>query len=276
MRKTTSLILLIAGFIELLTGVVLYIIPSGRVAYWANYKLLGLDKHQWGDLHITVSFLLVIAACIHLYFNWKAIVMYLKNKARQLVVFNLNFCIALIICVYVSVGTLWRLPPMNYALALGERFTEKGNIKYGEPPFGHAELASLDMFCRRTNIDPINAKKLLVAAGVRLEESTQTIGQIAARNDKTPRQIYALIKPAATKPAHGIAVRHQGSGQGFGRKKIRRVCATHDISVKDAVAALRKSGIDIDPDQTIKEAAAKNGKKPSELFQLIQAAAARK
>ena len=73
MRKVTSLTLIIAGFIEIVTSVVLYIMPAGRVAYWADYQLFGLSKTEWGDIHITVGTLLLIVASIHVYLNWRPI-----------------------------------------------------------------------------------------------------------------------------------------------------------------------------------------------------------
>ncbi|MFO7937797.1 MAG: DUF4405 domain-containing protein [Kiritimatiellia bacterium] len=77
MRKITSLILLFGGVIELITAVVLYIIPASRVAYW-------------GDYHITVGFLLVAASLLHIFFNLKPILRYLSDKANKFVFFS-NF-----------------------------------------------------------------------------------------------------------------------------------------------------------------------------------------
>jgi hypothetical protein len=34
------------------TGIVLYIVPQGRIAYWTLWSFLGLNKEQWGDVHI--------------------------------------------------------------------------------------------------------------------------------------------------------------------------------------------------------------------------------
>ncbi|MDA3917380.1 MAG: DUF4405 domain-containing protein [Deltaproteobacteria bacterium] len=72
MRRITSLTLVISGIIELVTSVILYIIPSGRVAYWSDYHLFGLSKTQWGDIHITVGTLILVTAGIHIYhgFSW--------------------------------------------------------------------------------------------------------------------------------------------------------------------------------------------------------------
>lgn len=48
MRKITSLTGLLSFLITLLTSVILYVVPEGRVAYWADWHLLGLTKTQWG------------------------------------------------------------------------------------------------------------------------------------------------------------------------------------------------------------------------------------
>ncbi len=69
MRKVTALTLAISGLIELITSVVLYILPSGRVAYWSNYQLFGLSKTEWGNIHITVGTLFVVMGAILRYLN---------------------------------------------------------------------------------------------------------------------------------------------------------------------------------------------------------------
>jgi hypothetical protein len=45
-RKITSLTAFISFFVVVLTSVILYIAPQGRVAYWADWKLMAL----WGYL----------------------------------------------------------------------------------------------------------------------------------------------------------------------------------------------------------------------------------
>lgn len=54
MRKITSLTAFLSFFMMLLTSVVLYLTPQGRVAYWADWRLLGLSKEQWGAIHILI------------------------------------------------------------------------------------------------------------------------------------------------------------------------------------------------------------------------------
>ncbi len=67
----------LAGFMLLcVTGLILFLEPHGRVAYWTRWCFLGLEKDQWGNIHIISGFLFLIAGAFHLYYNWKAILGY--------------------------------------------------------------------------------------------------------------------------------------------------------------------------------------------------------
>lgn len=272
MRKITSLILFISGIIELITSVVLYIIPAGRVAYWADYHFMGLSKHQWGNIHITVGALLLLAAGLHIYYNWRPITAYLKNKAKQLTVFNKNFNIALIISAYVAGGTLYSLPPMNYVLGFGEYLSELGNEKYGEPPYGHAELSSLEMFCDKMNINTADAIELLENAGMNFSSMENSMATIARNNRRTPQQVYDIIKPAGYTPKEDQAFPDRPS-PGFGTKTIEDICQAYDLPLEDVMTKLRNAGFDANADDSVKEIGAKNKSNPMVIFEMMKAVA---
>ena len=96
MRKITSLTALISFVFLIVTSIILYIVPSGRVAYWAGYRLWGLDKVQWGNVHINLGFLLLIAIILHTYYNWAVMVSYMKNESKELKIFTADFNVSLI------------------------------------------------------------------------------------------------------------------------------------------------------------------------------------
>ena len=195
MRKITSLTLVISGCIELITSIVLYMAPSGRIAYWHDYRLLWINRAQWRDIHITVGTLFLLAAFMHIYYNWRPIVGYLKNKSRQLTVFNKNFNIALLVSLYFTVGTLYSLPPMRQIIQFGKYLTVRGNKMYSEPPFHHAERSSFKEFCAEVNISPESAAELLERAGIIIDDFDKTMEQIAKNNNRSPQQLYEIIKP---------------------------------------------------------------------------------
>ena len=270
MRKITSLTLAISGVIELITSVVLYILPSGRVAYWSNYKLLGLSKVQWGNIHITVGTLFLIMGALHIYFNWPLIIAYVKNKAKKITVFTKNFNIALLMTLYVTIGTLYSLPPMNFIIGLGEYFTETANEKNGEPPYGHAELSSLKMFCSRVSIDLGQAMDVLQGGGITFKSEGETIGEISENNDLTPQQLYNMIKAAAIPQEVGKSTFPEGPTPGFGKKTIKDICQMYNLSLVEVLAELEEKGLPAQADDTIKEISLSNNSNPMEIFELLK------
>lgn len=91
LRKIISLTMLIAFALLITTSIILYIVPQGRVAYWADWQVLSMNKGQWGSLHINLGILFLITGFFHIIYNWKAITAYMKNKGKQLKIVTLNF-----------------------------------------------------------------------------------------------------------------------------------------------------------------------------------------
>jgi hypothetical protein len=93
-RRVVSLTSALSFVVTVVTSVVLYIVPQGRIAYWANWRLWGLTKEQWGGIHINVGILFIIGLGFHIYYNWKPMMTYLKNNARNLKIFTKEFNLA--------------------------------------------------------------------------------------------------------------------------------------------------------------------------------------
>ena len=70
--------------------------------------------------------------------------------------------------------TYFHVPPVNLVLELGTHFKEAGAKKYGEPPYGHAELSSLKMFSQKEEIDLEKALTLLNKKGARVAGEAET------------------------------------------------------------------------------------------------------
>ena len=49
------------------------VIPRGRGG-WGTAYFLGLHRHEWGDIHLFLSVLLLVLLAVHLWFNWTWIV----------------------------------------------------------------------------------------------------------------------------------------------------------------------------------------------------------
>ena len=270
-RKITSLTMLISFVLCILTSAILYVAPHGRVAYWSNWRLWGLSKTQWSELHLNLGILLLLAGFLHVYYNWKLITAYLRNKAKQMKVFTVNFNIALILTLIVGIGTYFQIPPMSTIINISESIKDSAGIKYGEPPYGHAELSSLKMFTKKVDLDLSKSIELLRQAEIQFENETQTINDIAKENNLTPKQVYEIIKPAAQKKdTNGHSVFPDSPPPGFGRKKLSEVCTDFGLDLPEIIYALSKKGVKAESAQSIKEIAAKNNMEPMAIFEIIR------
>ena len=259
--------MLVSFVLCVLTSIILYIVPQGRVAYWAGWRLWGLSKTQWGDLHINLGFLFLIAGFLHLYYNWNVITAYMKNKAREMKVFTPSFNVALLITLVVGVGTYFQVPPMSTVINFGESFKDAAAEKYGEPPYGHAELSSLKMFAKKVDLDLKKTKELLKAKGIRFDNDQQTIAEIAELNSMTPKQVYEVMRTAAVKQKE--AVFPDTPYPGFGRKVLADICKEFGFPVADVLQGLAEKNIKATPEQTIKEIAAGADMDPHAFFEVF-------
>ncbi len=271
MRKITSLTMLISFIFLLTTSVVLYIVPFGRVAYWSDWRLWGLSKTQWGDLHLNLGMLLLGAGALHIYYNWRTILAYLKDRARKVKVFTINFNAALAICGVVIVGTYFEVPPMSTVLEISESIKEASARKYGEPPYGHAELSPLKTFAKKLDLDLKRSMALLRENGIKLDGPHQTISEIAEQNGVTPKQVYEIIRPAAVSEPHFKFP--QVPPPGFGTKSIEEISRQFHLDLPLILTALEARGLEVQGGQAIKEIAKRNALEPLIVFEMIKSVA---
>jgi len=260
----------ISFLLLILTSVILYIVPHGRVAYWADWHLWGLSKGEWGNQHVNLGFLFLFAGLLHMYYNWAPIKAYMKNRAREIKVFTPAFNVALLLTLVVGVGTYFEVPPMSTVLDFSESIKDKASEKYGEPPYGHAELSSLKLFAKKQNLDLDKAMELLQKAGVTLTDSKETLMVIAAANKISPQDIYAIIKPAAgEKKTSGTVSFPDSPMSGFGNKKIAALCSEYNLMFQTIRQGLAKNGVKAEADMTVKEIAAANEIDPMAIFEIL-------
>jgi hypothetical protein len=267
LRKITSLTALLSFIILLLTSIILYIVPEGRVAYWSDWHLLGLSKTEWGNLHINFGILFVAFGLLHVYYNWSPLVSYLRNKRRKLSVFTRNFNIALLLAVACAVGTFLELPPFKWTLSIGESIKDAASNKYGEPPYGHAELSSLKLLSKRMGLDLEAGMAALEKAGIRFESETESILEIAQANGLTPKAVYEKMQPE-TKETETAAM-PEFPQPGLGKRTIAEICSQYGIDPTVVVKGLNERGVHTTPEMTFREIADNNDTSPADIYALV-------
>ena len=271
-RRITSLTASLAFVLMLLTSVILFITPQGRVAYWADWRLMGLTRTDWGNIHINLGFLFLIALSLHIYYNWKPLISYLKNKAKQIKILTPEFNVALVITILFVVGSYLLVPPFGWVMSLNDHFKDAGAEKYGEPPYGHAELSSLKTFAKKMKLDLARGMQLLEKAGYATDDSNMTLAAIGSRYNIPPQMVYEIIKPAA------IATAKQSTDKGMpespppgtGRLTLADLCTQYKLNMKLVIRELKKQGIEASEEMTLKEIAANNSTGPHDIYERIK------
>ncbi len=272
-RKITSLTALVSFCLLVITSVILYIVPQGRVAYWADWRLWGLTKTQWGDLHINLGLLFLLSILLHVYYNWKPIVNYLKNKARKIRIFTPEFNVALLLSLAFTVGTLFYVPPFSWVLTFNDTLKEAAEARYGAPPYGHAELSRLKSLAQRTGLDLQKAMAALRARGIRFQGPDQNLQEIAAANGMTPQQLYGIMKAAGGKAAAATGADMPAEPPaGIGRKSLAEICRSYGRDLETVRKALEAAGIAAAGDQSLKDIADRNQADPHDVYRLIREA----
>ena len=157
-RPFISWMLVFSFLFMLLTGVVLFVQPYGRVAYWIDWTLLGLGKDDWEGVHICMSVLFLVAIFIHIYLNWKSLIKYVKKEAGGTLKHFKKVVAAFVLVAVVIAGTLLGINPFQSILDLNE-YAKSSWVtdQRAEPPFGHAELLSLNQLGKKLNFNTQDA-----------------------------------------------------------------------------------------------------------------------
>ena len=271
-RRLTSLTASLSFVLMLLTSVILFITPQGRVAYWADWRLWGLTKTDWGNIHINLGLLFLIALSVHIYYNWKPLISYLKNKAKQIKVFTPEFSLALAITLVFIFGAYNLVPPFGWVMSLNEHFKDAGAEKYGEPPYGHAELSSLKTFAKKMKLDLTMSMKLLEKAGYAVQDSNMTLATIGRQYNIPPQLIYETIKSAEIATAKKSDNKNlpESPIPGTGNFTLADFCTQYKLNMKLVVRELKMQGIEASEELTLKKIAAKNKTSPSDIYERIK------
>ncbi len=270
MRKIASLTALISFTLLMVTSIILYIVPSGRVANWAGYRLWSLSKEDWGSAHINLGFLLLIAILLHVYYNWKPMISYMKNKSKRLSIFTPDFNVSLAVTLVVFFGTLAGIPPMSSNINLSNAITDNANLYYGDPPYGHAELSPLADFADKVKVDLDESLAKLKAAGIKVESSSQTMEEIAHANEISPEQIYVAMKPESKSSTDEMPEEAPG---GTGNRTLAQICEMYQLNPDIIVQGLAEQNIIAEPSQATKDIAAANRLDPHAVYAAIYALA---
>lgn len=279
-QSTRSLIAFIVTWafgILTVTGLVLYIVPQGRVAFWTHWAMLGLDKEQWGDVHMMFGGIFIVAGIIHLYYNWKPFKKFLSERVKGQLQIKQEFVVAMIFSITIVVMSVSHIPPVSWVFDLNEALKNSWVTSPElEPPFGHAEEVSLAGISRRMGLDLELAMTALKSKGFQFNGPQDSLEKIANTNDTTPMAVYEVIRiyEKNTEPVSGSVmtvaeVESRYAGTGLGRKTLSEVCESIKLNVSSCSRRLVAKGFQIANDEKLKQAAERYEINPIDVLKML-------
>lgn len=279
-QSTRSLIAFIVTWafgILTITGLVLYVVPQGRVAYWTYWSLVGLSKDQWADVHMMFGGIFILAGIVHLYYNWKPFKKFLAERVKGQLQIKQEFVVAMAFSVLIVVMSVYHIPPVSWVFDLNETLKDSWITSPElEPPFGHAEEVSLAGISRRMGLDLEQAMAALKRKGFQFNSPQESLDKIATANGTTPMAVYEVIRPyekqAEPLPVEGLTiaeVEDRYAGTGLGRKNLSEVCATVKLTITDCSQRLAAKGFEIGVEEQLKQATERYEINPIDVVKML-------
>ncbi|MFC1635648.1 DUF4405 domain-containing protein [Planctomycetota bacterium] len=223
----------LTGFSFLLmavTGLVLFIAPTCRMARDTSWTVWGQSKEQWVAVHVWFSIAFIVASIFHLYLNWTPLVNYFKARVRKGFAFRLEWILALVICGVIYAGMICNAAPFSSLIAWKETFKHEGGGAggYGRGRHGLTHDSGVET--------DINAQ---FQPGVLEEEHTQGLHQGRGRT-------------------------------GMGQKTLKQFCNDESIELLLAITLLKNDGFTVRETMTMREIADSKWVHPRELRNILQ------
>ena len=156
---------------------------------------------------------------------------------------------------------------------IGESIKDKATEKYGEPPYGHAELSSLKTFSKRMGIDLQAGMESLKNAGYTPENEMQTLQSLATAYGIAPKHIYEVMAPqksqnkmisgeSKTLPEQPVA--------GTGNLTLADFCSQYQLNMKSIIRELKALGITASEEMTLKQVGEANQRGTADIYEHIR------
>ncbi|ADU67166.1 hypothetical protein Selin_2451 [Desulfurispirillum indicum S5] len=278
-RGFVSLFLTLNAILLTISGLLLYVIPEGRVARWAGWHFLGVDKGGWEAMHTIASFAFVVAVIFHILYNWKVLLFYLRNRATRAFSLKGELLVSLGLTGLLVFGSISLFPPFGTIMELGGRLKEAWYGQDVQAPYGHAEQSPLRVLASRQGFDLTAAIEVLREAGVSVTSGEQSLEELYALSGISPMALYNAIQDdPRTLPAPvpvNPELRDDAAAvapSGLGRMSLEQVCREHGIALEHALQALRHQGIVAQGSETLRVIGERAGLTPTRIYELIGAA----
>lgn len=256
--------------IIVLSGIVLFVAPPGRISNWTNWTLLGFTKSQWQSVHTIITFSFAILSIFHLFFlNWNVFWSYIRKKSTAGFARYREFLISTLLVILFFAGAWFKFQPFGAVMEYGESLKNGWEVNGPPSPVAHAELLTVEQLSLKyLSVNPDTVLRLIREDGWKVSGSQQTLAQIGEFNQITPSELYNRIL-AKTKSN----IKNVDTGlpvQGIGRKTVKELSVELGKDVQVILRQLEAAGIKASSEDKIRAVAENAGISPVELYNLVR------
>ena len=192
-RGFASLLLSLSFLVLLVSGIILFFCPKGRVAFWTDWTLFGLTKEEWGAVHINISVVVLIVSGFHLYFNWNPLVHYIKVKAKWALNMKKEMVASTLIVAFVVIGSLYQIPPFSTVINLHDNSQAFWEARSPRAPAPHAEEFSLNHLAKTIGLSTDEVMSALEKEGFSPDSRFVSVREVGEQRGAAPSEVYAAI-----------------------------------------------------------------------------------
>jgi hypothetical protein len=268
-RGFTTFVIVMTFLTLLTSGTILFFSPRGRVANWTDWAVLGASKEQWASVHYTAATLFLVIAALHIFFNWKVLLGYLRLKRVEGVRLKKELIAALVVSAVFVAGPLTGFPPFGNFINAHEDIKDYWDrvTEQQQAPIPHAEDMPLTELASLIDMPVEDLLSTLREKGFVIDSSSMTLAELAGGAGLAPSDIYALVLP---QEKHAEPAPPESTGRGLGRMTVDQFCESEGLSVQAVIAALRRQGVKANPNSSLRQLAQSRQMRPGELVSLIR------
>jgi hypothetical protein len=124
-RGWVVFVLGLSALVLLISGIVLFVAPSGRIANATGWALLWLGKDGWVNLHNVFAVLFVAGLVWHLVFNWRPLSNYVVSRASHHLNLKREMLAAAAVVLVLVVLVALDMPPVDQLTDLSLYFRQQ-------------------------------------------------------------------------------------------------------------------------------------------------------
>ncbi|WP_457629433.1 DUF4405 domain-containing protein [Oceanithermus sp.] len=216
-RAFVALSLVWVALFLVLSGLVLYVAPSGRVAKTTDWNLLWLDKGQWEAVHTVMGFAFLVLAGLHLKYNWRSVLAYMRRKSQEAFRWRWEFVWASLVALVLLWAAILDLPPVAQVMRFGssvdsfweERGRERGFFVVDEEDVHPEEGEKVEeaVATPKRGYGKLSVAELAKQEGVSVEEALARLARhgaaaepgdnllaLSGRTGFTPSELAAIVR----------------------------------------------------------------------------------